>query len=521
VQELGFYTVDAPWETNYDVSLNVTQATGLLNDEIMLASVTHLVDYMVGIVPITIVINTDLIAVSTVSSDTAFSATTGHTNTNLLSIGVIYEDNFWSNIWDFSESTSLHTLTITGQGNLTQQVSLIPQISIKMYGVDGPYFDTELYGEFLSNFDPDLLNWDMEQNVGLNADVGAEVTIFGNALPDYNDQLVGFEQTLWSVPDELIYVSGNYQAGDTNQLLTNPVKVKVEDKSGNTWANVPVYFNVTSGGGSVSDESIMTDANGYAQTNWTMGPVVGQNTLSVSVVKANGIGITGSPMQFTANATGGGGGGQPCPGIPTVYYEGQTYNTVLIGDQCWLKENLNVGTMIPDNQNMANTGTIEKYCYNNDPSNCATYGGLYQWSEMMQYVTTPGTQGICPSDWHIPTDDEWKILEGTVDSYYPVGDLEWDGTEWRGSDAGHHLKSTTGWNNNGNGDDSFGFLALPGGFRSSGTGFDKLGASTYFWSSAEHSGSHAWYRVPTYYADEVYRSSSLKSNGFSVRCLHN
>ncbi len=94
--------------------------------------------------------------------------------------------------------------------------------------------------------------------------------------------------------------------------------------------------------------------------------------------------------------------GLRCPGNPTVTdIDGNTYNTVQIGSQCWLKENLNVGEMINGNENMNNNGTIEKYCYGNDLANCHTYGGLYQWDEMMQYSTTQAVQGICPLDWHI------------------------------------------------------------------------------------------------------------------------
>jgi hypothetical protein len=70
--------------------------------------------------------------------------------------------------------------------------------------------------------------------------------------------------------------------------------------------------------------------------------------------------------------------GIPCPTTPVVAYEGQTYNTVQIGNQCWFKENLNVGTMIPGDQEMTDNGIIEKYCYDNDPANCAIFGGLYQ-----------------------------------------------------------------------------------------------------------------------------------------------
>jgi hypothetical protein len=112
----------------------------------------------------------------------------------------------------------------------------------------------------------------------------------------------------------------------------------------------------------------------------------------------------------------------PCPGVPTVTYEGQTYNTIQIFSQCWLKENLNVGTMIQGDQNMTNNGILEKYCYNNEEDSCTIYRGLYHWDEMMQYITTPGTRGICPEGWHVPMDEEWQILEGSVDSQYSIED---------------------------------------------------------------------------------------------------
>jgi hypothetical protein len=74
------------------------------------------------------------------------------------------------------------------------------------------------------------------------------------------------------------------------------------------------------------------------------------------------------------------------PGTPTVTYAGKTYNTVQIGNQCWLKENLDAGIMIQVNQEQTNNGTIEKYCYDNNPNNCAAYGGLYQWAENVQLI---------------------------------------------------------------------------------------------------------------------------------------
>ena len=210
----------------------------------------------------------------------------------------------------------------------------------------------------------------------------------------------------------------------------------------------------------------------------------------------------------------------------SITYEGQSYNTVMIGNQCWMAENLNVGTMINSTSGGTNNdgeqtdnGTIEKYCYNDNTSNCDTYGGLYQWDEMMQYVTTGGAQGICPTDWHLPTDDEWKTLEGTVDTQYGVGDPEWDNTSWRGFDAGNHLKNTSGWYSSGNGDNNSGFTGLPVGYRGSSGSFNYLGKYGYWWSSTEYSGTNAWNRYLNYDYDQVGRGNYYKAGGFSVRCL--
>lgn len=203
--------------------------------------------------------------------------------------------------------------------------------------------------------------------------------------------------------------------------------------------------------------------------------------------------------------------------------DGQTYGTVLIGSQCWMSENLNIGTKINSSGPgylQTDNGVIEKYCYDNATNFCDVYGGLYEWGEMMQYATTEGVQGICPAGWHIPTDDEWKILEGTVDSQYGVGDPEWDGQNWRGFDAGNNLKSTSGWGSSGNGTDLYGFSALPAGHRKGNPGdFQFLGGATDLWTSTEFDGSTALLRSLWGSMDEVDRPSQSKSYGYSVRCL--
>ncbi len=214
--------------------------------------------------------------------------------------------------------------------------------------------------------------------------------------------------------------------------------------------------------------------------------------------------------------------GLPCGCVAPVDYEGHIYPTVQVGSQCWLRENMNVGTMITVNTGghlQTNNGVIEKYCYDNLPVNCDTYGGLYEWTEAMQYVTDNGARGVCPPGWHIPGDEEWKVLEGTVDSQYPVGDPEWNRTGMRGSDAGTNLKTTTGWQDQGNGTDLFGFSGLPAGHRYD-NGFYEMGSYGQFWTSTPVQYYVSWHRYLTYYFDGVFRTEYVGGdNGFSVRCI--
>jgi uncharacterized protein (TIGR02145 family) len=245
-----------------------------------------------------------------------------------------------------------------------------------------------------------------------------------------------------------------------------------------------------------------------------------ETTLKASKIKSDMTilesGILDAPLtnetytfQFATNV--------PCPGTPTVTYEGQVYNTVQIFSQCWLKENLNVGTMISGTQNMSNNSVIEKYCYNNELDSCTKYGGLYQWNEMMQYTLQQGAQGICPSGWHLPTDEEWMVLEGAVDSQFGIGDSEWDMSNGRGFDAGTNLKSISGWYNGGNGTDLFGFSGLPGGIRIYDSDFLYIDSHGDWWTSTEFYA--AWRRYLSYYLPEVDRYSVFEDCGLSVRCL--
>lgn len=273
----------------------------------------------------------------------------------------------------------------------------------------------------------------------------------------------------------------------------------------------------TSSNPTLSD-SHTTDGSGTGEFVSNITNLNSNTQYNVRAYATNNVGTAyGDEQIFTTLNT-----ADPCPGTPTVTYEGQTYNTVLIGSQCWMKENLNVGTMINGNQSQANNGVIEKYCYNNNASNCETYGGLYQWDEAMQYSAQQGVQGICPPGWHIPTHAEWTALTNYVSS---IPDYLCNNNS---TYIAKSLAATTNWNTNTNtcaignnlsANNTTGFTALPGGKSYTDGSFLDLGNYGQWWSSTENGSSFAWYRGLYYDTATVPKSSSYKTYGVSLRCL--
>ncbi len=214
--------------------------------------------------------------------------------------------------------------------------------------------------------------------------------------------------------------------------------------------------------------------------------------------------------------------GIPCPVIPNVTYEGQTYKTVQVGSQCWLKENLNVGTMVNGTVNHTNNGLIEKYCYGNHPDDCNIYGGLYQWNEMMGYSTIPGIQGICPAGWHLPNDDEFCILATFIDPTVDCSLIMYTGTN-----GGEKMKSTgtieagTGlwYEPNTGATNESGFTALPGGVRWNDATFILLGGVGGWHTSSEKLSTTNWVWTLSNTSSTNYRDNYSKNDGSSVRCL--
>jgi uncharacterized protein (TIGR02145 family) len=187
-----------------------------------------------------------------------------------------------------------------------------------------------------------------------------------------------------------------------------------------------------------------------------------------------------------------------------------SFSSKAIGGKTWMTENLNYAA-------------CGSKCYDNDPANCAKYGRLYDWATAMALPASCNSnscsgqiqtkhRGVCPSGWHIPSNAEWDQLFRYADGT--------NGTEspYDSPTAGRYLKATSGWNSGGNGEDTYGFAALPGGNGYSGGNFNYVGDNGYWWSASEGSSGGAYDRG-MYYNELAYWEGSDKDDLFSVRCV--
>jgi uncharacterized protein (TIGR02145 family) len=198
--------------------------------------------------------------------------------------------------------------------------------------------------------------------------------------------------------------------------------------------------------------------------------------------------------------------------------DNKSYWTVKIGTQCWFAVNLNIGTMINSSTPQTNNDIIEKYCYDNNESDCDIYGGLYQWDELMQYSTVENSKGICPDNWHIPSDNDWKILE----MYLGMSQTSADSGGWRGTTEGGKLKAkgTYFWDEPNEGaTNSSQFTALPSGDLTSDGVFEGKGYFTDFWTSTFLLGDQCIYRYLDADRSQIYRTDGFRYYATPIRCL--
>lgn len=202
--------------------------------------------------------------------------------------------------------------------------------------------------------------------------------------------------------------------------------------------------------------------------------------------------------------------------------DGNVYETIQIGDQLWMAENLKVtkyrdGSEItyPSDEDFGSYDEGQYGVYDNDPANADIYGNLYNWA------VVDDDRGVCPEGFHVPSDEEIMELE----MYLGMSEEEANSIVYRGTDEGSQLAGNSDlWNDgilvNNSEFGTSGFNVLPTGYRFGSNGnYNNMGNYGYFWSSSESSSNYAWFRSLSCDSSGVYRFDIGKLYGFSIRCL--
>jgi uncharacterized protein (TIGR02145 family) len=188
----------------------------------------------------------------------------------------------------------------------------------------------------------------------------------------------------------------------------------------------------------------------------------------------------------------------PIPSQPVVDIDGNTYPTVRIGDQTWMASNLKTtryrdGGSVPVAADNASWSALTTGARTTHPG---SNGPLYNW-----HAVNDG-RGLCPTGWRVPSTSDWNALVSAV-----------------GSDAGFKLKGRSGWTDDGNGSDAFGYNGLPGGFRSNGGAFEGAGLVAYWWSSSSFDANNAYGRGLFGNRRDMPANYGNMRFGYSVRCV--
>ena len=238
-----------------------------------------------------------------------------------------------------------------------------------------------------------------------------------------------------------------------------------------------------------------------------------QTTLSSSLTVA----LSSSSVDATSSSSNlsSSGFGPVSFGEITDERDGHVYKTVKIGNQWWMAENLNYAYTKPIKNELVDMDS-SSICYNNEPDSCAKYGRLYMWEAAMDYSNDEScsdydelltTRGVCPEKWHIPSIEEWFTLLNIVNDLAAI------------------LKSTSGWLDDGNGSDTFGFNVLP-----AGTGNSNIGKRACYWTPAQYTRQLDEFAPISYceraqcfcfYSNNeiITYEDNMKKYAYSVRCV--
>lgn len=480
IQNFEIACQDANLISNFNVNVTATQAVTLIDQVDTLKHLSRTYTKWIPVygipVPVVIEMNLDFICKYSASIDASINRSIAFNSYNNFSFGISYINNSWMPTYGFNSTNGITTNASTGNVNAIINLAIVPTFSFKLYGLVGPYASLGLQEQLKASVASPSLDWDFSASVWVRSTLGVNANALGYSLFDYS-KFWDTDTLFYKTPYSIIKISGDNQTGQANQFLTQPIKIRVLDKFNNPQSNVPVYFTVTAGGGTVQDVIKFSDVDGYAQTLWQLGSQFGIQYLEAKAEKADGTLIQNAPLEFAATIS--------SDSTFTDSRDGQQYTFRHIGSQVWMTKNLNY----------AAGGS---WCNDDSSGNCAIYGRLYDWNTALT---------VAPPGWHLPTDAEWTTL-----TTFLGGDSVAGGA-MKETGTAHWLSPNIGATN------SSGFAGMPGGFRDSGGNGGNIGINATWWSSTAIDANFAWWRILYSYYAYVLRDISDKTYGFSVRCV--
>lgn len=506
--------------------------------------------------------------------NTDFSTWTPPQKPSILNTGNPLQKNLWA---ESAGAPGVYPVTINLSDNAGSSSSEILYINIatsapQIIAGDINYnanYGTPFLGEIIINSKNQLVSGSVKiatNNLFLNLGLNAQATLSENNCTALAPSSGGLEACLEKLSDQeyLVKIRENSSGLNTSVFAPGsyPYKIKVDTQYGSSFKDFSI--NITADAPVLNLNNCLTVANlgDYYECNlsvfgsnegvsFSIGSSLPQglsydsvnkkikgyllemvNDYPITVSAQNNLGMSSSKT-FSLNITSNCGNylvqypGGPWNSNGTIRNQGGYYRTVLIGNQCWLKDNLNIGNMILSTSTPANNTTFEKFCQNNDSMNCSLFGGLYKWNEAMDYFYESSSfQGVCPDGWRVPTDNEWYILENYLKNDGQACEASRDGGALSCLDAGDKLKTTVSnfsppWS----GSNSSGFSALFNPLMySSGEFFNPDSTNvqwTSYWSSTSNTSdnSRAIARLLNSNSSGVQRASKTKQEAHSIRCI--
>lgn len=455
--------------------------------------------------------------------------------------------------------TDANGCTVTMHVQLTDEITLPVVYTVARYNTASGIYN-EVMGAVTDNGGDTLLARGIE--CALSEDMSYSILVSN----DFSDDGLGtFVCTISAVSPGMIYYARAYATNSKGTAYGKVIRIAVPASlptvTTNTVSNITTETAtcggnvVTNGGAAITargvcwstspnptiDDYYTTDGNSTGNFTSSITGLTQSTTYYVRAYATNSVGTAYGEQQSFTTAFSNPNDGQSCPGAATVTdYDNNTYNTVQIGNQCWMKNNLRTthyanGESIPLGSNTSTTATYYNYDSYYHPMSLSLRGYLYNWVAVMHgessSSTNPsGVQGICPTGWHVPSEAEWTQLRDYVSTQsqyvcngtsYKIAKAlsytnKWESTSYDACAPGYSQSTNNATR----------FGIVPAGYcgKESGTSsfYFEAGQMAFFWSATENDDNYnkAWFidLMYDYYGVHI-RSSGVKYAGYSVRCL--